>query len=413
MKQILWNVSVIQLEGILEDGWVQITDGIIDGVYPGKPEESEMAQAQLCIDGGGGYLCPGFIDLHVHGGDDADFLDREEENFLRALRTHFLGGTTTILPTLMSADREGILTAGENYRRILERWEALPGIPRLGGLHLEGPYFSEKQLGAQDKTFVRNPQREEYEAILRELPFVKRWAAACELPGALEFGAYLKENGVTACIGHSDATTEQVRRGVEHGYSCVTHLYSSCSMVHRNGPYREGGIVEAAYLLEDLDVEMIGDGIHLPPDFLQLIYKIKGPEHIALITDCIRPGGKELPEETWTYSDEKKNRPVVVRGGVAVMPDNTCFAGSVATMNQVVKACICKAGLPAVDVIKMASATPARMLGLSDLGSIEPGKRADLLILDRKWNVKTVLLERGEKLPQLLHTDKEASAWRN
>jgi len=400
MTQIIWNVSVIGETGILEKGWVCIRDGIIQGIFPGVPEETIRNCAELCIDGGGGYLSPGFIDLHVHGGADGDFLDQKEENFLRALRAHFLGGTTTILPTLMSADQEGILAAGENYRRIQQRWETISDIPRLGGLHLEGPYFSEKQLGAQDKTFVRDPEPEEYREILEKLPFIVRWSAACELPGALPFGEELAKRGITACIGHSDATTEQVRRGVAHGYRCVTHLYSSCSMVHRNGPYREGGIVEAAFLMDELDVEMIGDGIHLPPDFLKLIHKIKGPEHIALITDCIRPGGRNLPDETWTFSDEKKNRPVVVRGGVAVMPDNTCFAGSVATMNQVVKACVQKAGLPLLDVVKMASATPAGMLGLSDRGSIAPGKLADLLILDRELNVKTILLSRGKEMPR-------------
>jgi len=404
LKQIIYNVSVILPDRLLEPGWVGITDGRIETVQPGQPEPEILSGAQLVTNGEGGYLSPGFIDLHVHGGDGADFCDRGEESFLRALRAHFLGGTTTIVPTLMSAGLENILTSGANFDSISQNWEAHAAIPRLAGLHLEGPYFSQKQLGAQDAAFVRNPDPGEYETILDQLPHIARWSAACELPGAMELGDTLSRRGITPCIGHSDATTAQVRQAMNHGYQCVTHLYSSCSMVHRNGPYREGGIVEAAYLLDELDVEMIGDGIHLPPDFLNLIYKIKGPEHIALITDCIRPGGTNLPDGTLTYSDEKKNRPVIIRGGVAVMPDNTCFAGSVATMAQVVRACTLQAGIPLWDVVKMASLTPARMLGLAGKrGSIQPGKEADLLILDRQLNIQTILLQRGSELPQIVN----------
>lgn len=403
MRQIIHNVTVIAPQSLLDPGWVSITDGIIDTVASGHPAPEVLKTAQLVTDGEGRYLSPGFIDLHVHGGGDADFCDREKNSFLRALQVHLLGGTTTIVPTLMSAGLEGILTSGKNYAAISDGWDDHPGIPRLAGLHLEGPYFSPKQLGAQDPAFVRNPDPKEYETILTELPFITRWSAACELPGALELGDELTRRGITACIGHSDATTAQVRQAVEHGYRCVTHLYSSCSMVHRNGPYREGGIVEAAYLLDDLDAEMIGDGIHLPPDFLNLIYKIKGPEHIALVTDCIRPGGTNLPTGTLTYSDEAKNRPVIIQNGVAVMPDHTCFAGSVATMAQVVRACTLKAGLPLWDVVKMAALTPARMLGLDDKrGSIEPEKEADLLLLDRELNVHTIFLQRGALAPQII-----------
>ena len=152
-------------------------------------------------------------------------------------------------------------------------------------------------------------------------------------------------------------------------------------------------MVEGAYLLDDLDVEMIGDGIHLPPDFLRLIYKIKGPEHIALITDCIRPGAQNLPEPAECFSDKAGLRPVIVRQGVAIMPDGKSFAGSIATMSQVVETNILKAKLPICDVIRMASLTPARMLGMDMvIGSIESGKRADLLLLDREFRVTDIFL---------------------
>lgn len=402
MNHIIYNISIITPHDLIPDGWVSIENGVIIEVAAGPIPKDVLVRGDICTDGEGCFLSPGFIDLHVHGGADADFGDANKASFLRALETHFRGGTTTIVPTFMSAGLEVILSCGAVFQELYQDWDSLEGIPRLAGIHLEGPYFSPNQLGAQDKTYVRDPRPEEYRHILDAVPHIIRWSAACEQPGAIAFGEYIASRGVTPCIGHSDATTAQVRQAVNHGYRCVTHLYSSCSMVHRNGPFREGGIVEAAYLLDQLDVELIGDGIHMPPDFLNLVYKIKGPEHIALITDCIRPGGRRLPDGTQTYSDAQKRRPVIIQDGVAVMPDRSCFAGSIVTMGTVVETCVKKGGLPLCDVVRMASLTPARMLGIDGaFGSITPGKRADFVLLDQQLHIRAVMLANGEKTPKI------------
>lgn len=394
MKRCIRNARVILPDTVLENGWVLLEDGWIRSVGAGACP----ADAEETLDACGGYLSPGFVDLHVHGGGGGDFCDGQPEAWLAALRTHLAGGTTTVVPTLMSTGLEGILRNSDLYLELQRNWERYAGIPRLGGMHLEGPYFSQMQLGAQDARFVRNPNPEEYETILAHNPHIVRWAAACELPGAPEFGDRLTRAGVTACIGHSNATMAQVQEAVRHGYRCVTHLYSGCSSLHRNGPYREGGVVEAAFLLDELDVEVIGDGIHLPPEFLRLIYKLKGPERMALITDCIRPGGQNLPEHTTAYSDLEKRRPVVLEGGVAVMPDRRSFAGSVVTMDRTVQVAVQQAGIPLWEAVRMASLNPARMLGLDQvLGSIEPGKRADLLLLDQALQVRACFLAGQEQ----------------
>lgn len=393
MKWVFRRVRVIGPREVLPEGWVTVRDGRIEALGSGPPPREEAGD--VTVDGRGGYLSPGFVDLHVHGGGGDDFSDASAGAYLSVLETHLRGGTTTILPTLMTGSLSRILENLAVYNALAAKPSA--GLPHLGGIHLEGPYFSPAQLGAQDGRYVRLPRREEYRRILEASPHVRRWAAACELPGALEFGEYAASQGATPCIGHSNATLDQVRQALQAGYRCVTHLYSSCSMVHRNGPFREGGIVEAAFLFDGLDVEMIGDGIHLPPDFMRMIYQIKGPDHIALITDCIRPGGQKLPEGSLSYSDREKQRPVVVEAGVAVMPDRKSFAGSVATMGRVVRTAAREAGIPLWDVVRMASLTPARMLGLDgQIGSIAPGKRADLVLLDRDLAVREVFLPDGK-----------------
>lgn len=386
MKWVFSHVQVVTPYEILSDRWVCAEGGLLTAIGSGA-----CPSGDVLVDGRGGYLLPGLVDLHVHGGGGSDFSDARTDAAVSVLRTHLQGGTTTLLPTLMTGSLSRILENAAVYETLHSRSPA--GLPHLAGLHLEGPYISAAQLGAQDSRYARPPKPEEYEQILSVGPHIRRWAAACELPGALEFGDRMAKRGILPCIGHSDATLEEVRRAMDHGYRCVTHLYSSCSMVHRRGPFREGGIVEAAFLFQDLDVEMIGDGIHLPPDFMRMIYQIKGPSHIALITDCIRPGGQDLPEGSVSYSDRERQRPVIVEGGVAVMPDRRSFAGSLATMGQVVRTAALKARIPLWDAVRMASLSPARMLGLADrIGSITPGKQADLVLMDPDLRVRSVFL---------------------
>lgn len=208
----------------------------------------------------------------------------------------------------------------------------------------------------------------------------------------LELGERLHKRGIMASVGHSDATTAQVYEAFGRGFHSVTHLYSGCSVLHRNGPHREGGVVEAAFLIDEMDVEVIADGVHLPPDFLRLIYKIKGPEHIALITDSIRAGAADVPEGTVVYDDKEGRRPICIKGGVAVMPDGKNFAGSIATTSRLVRTMVQRAGVELTAAVRMAALTPARMLGMdAEIGSIAVGKRADLLLLDSGLQVQGVI----------------------
>lgn len=397
METLISNVMLVLPERLCgPEAWLMAKDGRIAGFGVGHQPDVPGARR---LDGCGAYLCPGFVDTHVHGGGGADFRDGTEEAYLRALHVHLAGGTTTIVPTLSSATKETMLQSISVFNHLKGNEDALSSIPRLAGLHLEGPYFSQQQRGAQDPEIIRDPDPAEYREILAATPHIRIWSIACELPGALELGRELAGRGICASIGHSNATAEQAIAAVEAGYSSVTHLYSSCSYLHRNGPYREGGVVEAAFLLRDLDVEVIADGVHLPPLFLRLIYGIKGAEHITLVTDCIRPGGVPCHEGDMSYDDVGKKHPVYLENDVAVVPDRSSFAGSIATTSRLVRTMVQKCGVGLPEAVRMASLNPARRLGLGgEIGSIALGKRADLLLLDRQLVVQRVLLS-GDEVP--------------
>ncbi len=397
MQTLITDTTVVLPTGYIEHGYVICRDGRIAAIGQGDAPEGDYTH-RLC--GKGKYLTPGFVDIHVHGGAGAEFIDGTREGYMQILRAHLAGGTTTIVPTLSSGALETVLRAVEVFNELKEEEADLNSIPHLAGIHMEGPYFSLEQAGAQDPDIIHPPRKEEYMAILDATEHICRWSAACELEGALEFGRFLAERGIGVSIGHSNATTEEAERAVSYGYSSVTHLYSGCSLVHRNGPFREGGVVEAALLLDSLDVEMIADGAHLPRELLQLIYKIKGAEHVALVTDCIRCGGKSYADGTVLPYSKERNLSVVIERGVAIMPGGKSFAGSLATSSQLVRTMVHTAGVSLCDAVRMASLTPARLIGKDgEIGSIETGKRADILLLDHDLQVCEILMD-GEPVTE-------------
>jgi N-acetylglucosamine-6-phosphate deacetylase len=260
------------------------------------------------------------------------------------------------------------------------------------GMHLEGPYFAMNQRGAQDPRFIRNPNPAEYREILRRAHLVRRWSAAPELPGALEFARYAREKDVLVSLAHTDAIYEEVLEGWKNGYSLATHLYSGMTGVTRRNAYRYAGAVEAAFLIGDMDVEIIADGIHLPAPLLQLIYQIKGPARTALITDAMRAAG--MPEGESVLGNIRNGMKVIVEDGVAKLPDRSAFAGSVATADRLVRTMINTAGVPLVEAIQMITTTPAVILGLAGTkGAILPGYDADLVLFDGDINVLATIVK--------------------
>ena len=339
------------------------------------------------IDARGQYVSPGFIDIHTHGGGDADFMDGTPEAFLTAAELHARFGTTTLVPTATSGTAEEMSGMEAAFEQALSKNERGADMP---GLHLEGPYFSMAQRGAQDPKYVRNPDPAEYLPILARSRHILRWSAAPELPGALEFGRELKRRGILAAIGHTDADYDQVVAAAQAGYSHVTHLYSCMSTVHRKHAFRYAGVVEAAYLLDELTVEVIADGVHLPASLLQFVYRFKGPDKIALVTDSMRGAG--MPDGLSVLGSRKNGQQVLIEDGVAKLMDRSAFAGSVATTDRLVRNMIRLGGASLPDAVKMATETPARIMGFADRGRLQAGLRADLVFFDDEIRVSRTMV---------------------
>ena len=390
MRTLIKNVQLILPSQLIEVGWLVAVDGKIEDFGGGMIPEGDF---DLIVDGEMNYLSPGFVDTHVHGGGGCGFQDGTEEAILTVLRTHLKGGTTTILPTLTSLPHEKYLRCFEAFNALHDRFDKMNDIPDVEGIHMEGPYCSGAALGAQDTKTYRDVNMSEVAVYLEKAPNIKKWTAACEREGGFEFGKFLEKNGIVASIGHSNATLHEVFEAFNCGYHHITHLYSACSSYHRNGAYREGGIVEAAFLLNDMDVEMITDGVHLPREFLQLIYKIKGADHISLITDATRWAGVDVPAGELRYNDLEKTSPVYIEDGVALVQDRRCFAGSISLANRLIRTATKVAGIDICSAVRMATLTPARVVGLDSIvGSIERGKRANLLIFDDNIDIKHIFL---------------------
>ncbi len=377
------NINLVE-NGMITPCEIGIEKGRIDaieapGVLSGRP-------GTACVDGEGQYLSHGFVDIHVHGGGGYDFMDADLEAWHHISTFHLRYGTTQLVPTTLAADREGLLAALDAYMACGEGFE--DGADFLG-IHVEGPYLAAAQCGAQDPRYIRRPERKEYEEMIERCPRILRWTIAPEIPGALEMGDYLMTKGIVPCIGHSDATCEEVRKALLHGYSHITHLYSAMSTIVRRQGFRHAGIVESAYLFPELSSEVIADGCHLPGDLLNLAYRQIGPDRLCLITDAMRAAG-QMDGESILGGREDGQR-VIIEDGVAKLPDRKAFAGSICTADRLVRTMIQQGGASLPDAIRMITATPAAILGLErETGSVKMGRKADLVLFDRDIHIRKV-----------------------
>ncbi|MEJ7685115.1 MAG: N-acetylglucosamine-6-phosphate deacetylase [Segetibacter sp.] len=384
-KLKIYNGRIITPYRIIENGTVLISDGIIVAVTSGNTDFPDSAE----IDVMGKFISPGFIDIHVHGGGGYDFMDNSETAFLKIAQTHARFGTTSMVPTTLTSGIEELLQTLQVYNHAYKK--NIAGAQFLG-MHLEGPYFAMNQRGAQDSRFIRDPDPEEYKEILSQTSVIKRWSAAPELKGAIEFAQYIRSKGVLPALAHTDAIYEEVVVAFENGYTLATHLYSGMSGVTRKNAFRYAGVIESAFLIDEMNVEVIADGIHLPSPLLKLIYKIKGADRIALITDAMRAAGTSVTEST--LGSTENGLKVIIEDGVAKLPDRSSFAGSVATTDRLVRTMITKADVPLRDAIKMMTQTPASIMGAAEsIGSIAPGKNADLVIFDENIEIEKTIIK--------------------
>lgn len=388
MRKILKNGKVITPLRVIENAGVIVENGVIEQII--EDGYIEFQDSDLVIDVKGQYISPGFIDIHTHGGGGHDFMDGTVESIIEAARAHMRYGTTSIVPTTLTSNMEDLFRTLDYVKECKKVKE----IPTILGIHLEGPYFSMEQRGAQDPRHITDPKKEAYTQIIDYSNDIVRWTIAPELPGALEMGRELAKKGIVCSIGHSNAIYEDVVRAYENGFHLLTHFYSGMSMVKRINSFRYAGVVESGYLIDDMFVEVIADGMHLPESLLKLIYKVKGPDKICLVTDSMRAGG--CPEGEYVLGNQSTGQKVIVEDGVAKLPDRRAFAGSVATADRLVRTMVNVAEVPLTEAVKMITLSPARVMRIDQAkGSITPGKDADIIVFDEDIHVQLTMI-RGE-----------------
>ncbi len=382
-KTYLITNAKLVLENSVEKGWLSVSDGKINKIGLGESDGSFQGET---IDAKGNYLSPGFIDLHVHGGKNYDFMDATPEAFEEIARYHSSNGVTSMLPTTLAGETEETEKVLKTYS---ETKDKIPCCNFLG-VHLEGPYFSQKYKGAQDPRYIKNPDENEIEKFL-SYGVVKRWSIAPELDGATDLGEKLSKKGIIASVAHTDADFDTVKEAVSRGFSLMTHLYSGMSQASIRDGKRKGGAVEAGLLLPDVSVELIADGFHLGEEILNLILKCKGYEKIILTSDAMRGAG--LPENSVAKLGSLKNgQEVKIYGGVAHTMDGTAFAGSVASGNRLLKTMLDATNLPVWAVVRMVSKNPAGLIGVDNRkGVLRENFDADLVLFDENINIISVM----------------------
>ncbi|MBC7235373.1 MAG: N-acetylglucosamine-6-phosphate deacetylase [Chloroflexi bacterium] len=370
------NGTVYTPTRIIPQGIVLIEGERIIAV--GSPAQVSLPNGTERIDARGQVVCPGLVDIHLHGGDGADCGDGTSAAVRTVARRHLRAGTTSFLPTTASAPLPDIWRAFEAIHEVLRNPHA--DEARVLGIHMEGPFFSLEQRGAHAPELLRMPDASERAKLYSYIGPLKRVTLAPEREGALELISHLARNGVLISGGHSDALYEQVCRAMEAGLSHITHLWSGMSTVRRFGPKRYAGMLEAALVEERLTAEIIADGYHLPTSLIKMAYRLKGSEKLCLVSDAMRASGMGPGE----YKVAGITALVEEGAGVAITPDRMAFAGSISTLVQCLQHVVQVVGLALRDALQMATETPARILGLEDrIGRLAPGHYADVLILDR------------------------------
>lgn len=385
MYDILFkNGTILSEDGPIPHGYLLVRGENIAAVGAGEPHGAEAVQE---VDLAGAYLSPGFIDAHTHGAGGCDFMDGTVEAIVTASRMHLRHGTTSVCPTTLCCPDEELYAFFDHY---VQARAVRENMPRLIGIHMEGPYFSPAQAGAQPPAYMKTPYPDHFVRTLeRSGGNIVRWSCAPEVPGVLELGDELVKNGILPSIAHTDADAELVGEAMAHGFSLLTHFYSGMSQLKRVNGHRVLGAIEAGYLYDGLNVELIADGIHLPPLLLKLILKCKPHDKISLVTDSMRAAG--MPEGPSVLGGLQGGYDVIVEDGVAKTIDRQSFAGSVATADRMIRVMTMQAGLPLHEAVAMMSRNPARLLGIDALtGSIKPAKKADLLVFGEEIDIRRI-----------------------
>ncbi len=359
----------------LFDGYVYVENGkIVEVSKEDKPCEKSY-------DYTGKYVSAGFIDMHTHGAGGCAFMNSSIEDVIKGCDYHLQHGTTSIVPTISAGEFQTMKNAVINIHKAKDKTKG-----NILGAHLEGPYLSPKQAGAQCPVFITPPKKEDYESLIEEYgESITRWTYAPENDTNGEFCKYLTEHNIIASAGHTDAKYSDMVRAIENGCNLITHLYSCTSTVTRDHGFRSLGVIESAYLRDELYVEIIADGKHLPPDLIKMIVKIKGTDKVALITDSLEIAGTDITEGVMSGTE------FIVEDGVCKLKDRSAFAGSVATADKLIQTLVNECGYSIPTAVKMLTEVPAKILKINK-GVLAKGKDADIVVFDKKINITDVFV---------------------
>ena len=372
LTQII-NGHILTPQGWMKDGSVLISDGKILEIT-----NSDLAViGATVVDARGMYIVPGFVAMHVHGGGGSDFTEATPEAFRTAAKAHLAHGATTIFPTLSSSSFETLGQAVGVCQELMKE----PGTTIMG-LHIEGPYLNPKMAGELFANQTKAIDAAEYQALIEKANgCIKRWDISPELEGGHDFARYMRSKGVMVALTHTEAEYDEIKAAYEAGFTHAAHFYNAMPGFHKRREYKYEGTVESVYLMDGMSVEVIADGRHLPSTILRLVYKLKGVERTCLVSDALAYAACEHP---------KVDPRFVIEDGVCKLADHSSLAGSLATMDKLVQTMV-KAGVPFADAIRMASETPAKLIGVDDRkGTLQKGKDADILIFDRNLNLRAV-----------------------
>ena len=362
--KVISEKEIISANVYFEDG------KIIDVTQEKLPFDRE-------IDARGKYVSAGFIDIHTHGGNNYDFAKTEDE-IVNAANFHLRHGTTSICPTISAAPFKVMSDAVCEVKKAIlnKKLEA-----NIIGAHLEGPYLSKEQCGAQSTDFITEPIEEDYkELITKHGDAIARWTYAPENDTNGEFCRFLRKNNIIASAGHTNAVYDDMCIAIEKGCKLITHLYSCTSTVTRKQGFRSLGVIETAMLCDDLSVEIIADGKHLPPELIKLILKVKGTDKVALITDSLALAGSDITHGFMMDTE------FIVEDGVCKLMDRSAFAGSIATADRLIRVMVNEVGVSIAEAVKMMTEVPAKIMGLNK-GKLSPKKDADIIIFDDNINI--------------------------
>lgn len=385
-----WNGTIVLPDRLIRYGKVTCENGRIVGIEEIRQNIPEHPM----------LILPGLVDIHNHGAMCCDYMDATEDSFAAIGKYLASRGVTSAQCTTVSAPVEQIEALLTFYRNRCNVRH--PGECHFIGVHIEGPYIAPASRGAHLLETLRTPE-DGYEWVLENADIIREITVAPELPKMPEMIRALRRKGIVVSGGHDQAELEDVQQAADSGMTHSTHLYCAMSTLHKTGGHRRCGLTEYVMTHDNVTAEIIADNHHVPPLLAKMVYNAKGPRGVCVVSDAIAPSGLPERPDVYRLGTGEDCTKVIVENGVAMVEDRSCYAGSVASLDRMIRNLVLDADIPLVDAVRMASLTPAEVVGAQEnIGSIEVGKYADLCIMDQSLCVRATVIQ-GE----LVYKDKE------